>query len=141
MTTQQLTGAEAGLSRETQIRIALQAIKESGGTAPMSQLYKAVEQHMNGAKLSNQGRASLRKYINKEATSAGLVFAHDPNQPGWRITSTGREFLAAEAIPEEVVNVDTEQRQIVPSNSVRGTAFETYVLSLLKKIYPDYAWY
>ena len=142
MTTQQmLTGAQAGLSSEMQIRIALKAIIENGGTAPMSNLYEAVEQHMNGAALSEQGKASLRNYINKVATEAGLVFPHDPNAPGWRITADGREFIETPSAPEEIVDVETDQRQVVPSNSARGAAFETYVLGLLKNIYADYAWY
>lgn len=140
-TPQMLTGAQAGLSSETQIRIALKAIIENGGTAPMSKLYEAVEQQMNGAALSEQGKASLRNYVNKVATEAGLVFPHDSNSPGWRITADGREFIETQSAPEETVDVETDQRQEVPSNSARGAAFETYVLGLLKSIYADYAWY
>ena len=46
-----LTGAEAGLSGDEQIRIALRTIAANGGTAPMADLYQAVEQQMNGARL------------------------------------------------------------------------------------------
>jgi hypothetical protein len=138
---QSLTGAQAGLSADMQIRIALQTILENGGIAQMSMLYEAVEQRMNGARLSEQGKASLRKYINTVATRAGLVFPHDPEAPGWKITAAGREFLGAESVPEEVINVDTEVSETIPSNSARGAAFESYVLELLKKVYPDYAWY
>jgi hypothetical protein len=42
---------------------------------------------------------------------------------------------------DEVVNVDTLQTESKPSNSVRGTALENYVLALQKKAYPRYAWY
>lgn len=136
-----LTGDKAGLSGDMQIRIALQTILENGGMAPMPMLYKAVERSMNGTRLSKQGKASLRKYINTVATKAGLVFPHDPESPGWRITAKGREFLGAESAPEEVINVDTDQAETVPSNSARGAAFESYILELLKRIYPDYAWY
>lgn len=124
-----------------QIRIALQAILNNGGMALMASLYEAVEQHMHGAKLSEQGKASLRKYINTVAMKAGLVFPHDPESPGWRITPAGREFLGTESTPEEVINVATEKPETVPSNSARGAAFESYILELLKKVYPDYAWY
>jgi len=43
-----LTGSQAGLSSDKQIRIALRAILNNGGVAPMSMLYRAVEQHMDG---------------------------------------------------------------------------------------------
>ena len=66
---------------------------------------------------------------------------NDTNPIIKRITAIGREFLGAEYAPEEVINVDTEKSEMIPSNSVRGAAFESYVLELLKKVYPDYAWY
>jgi hypothetical protein len=138
---QSLTGVEAGLSGDMQIRIALKAILENGGNAPISLLYKAVERQMNGAVLSEQGKASFRYYINRVATRAGLVFPHNPGAPGWKITAAGKEFLGAESAPEEVINVDTEKLETILSNSARGAAFESYILELLKKVYPDYAWY
>jgi hypothetical protein len=137
-----MTGAEAGLSGDAQIRIALQTIDAHGGIASMSMLYPAVEQQMNGAKLSEQGKASLRYFINRVAVQAGYLYPSDPAVPGWRITPEGRAFLGAEQpMSEEVINVDTSQSVQVPSSSARGTAFELYILQLLKKIYPDYAWY
>lgn len=137
-----MTGAEAGLAGDTQIRIALQAIANQGGSAPMDVLYTAVEQHMNGAKLSVQGKASLRYFINRVAVQAGYVYPADQVTPGWRITPEGRALLGTEQpVSEEVINVDTAQSVQVPSNSARGAAFEMYVLQLLRKIYADYAWY
>jgi restriction endonuclease Mrr len=136
-----VTGFDAGLSGDAQIRIALRAILANGGIAQMPEIYAAVEQHMNGVRLSEQGKASLRNFINRAAVQAGYVYPRDPNIAGWRITPEGKEFLESEAVPEEVTNVDTELPVILPSNSVRGAAFENYVLRLLKKIYPNYAWY
>src|SRR5262249_33432708 len=137
-----LTGAEAGLSGDEQIRIALRAIVANGGTAQIADLYHAVEQHMDGGRLSDQGKASLRFFINKVAVKAGYVYPADPTTPGWRITPEGREAIQLELpVQEEAVNVDTDQPIQVPSNSARGAAFELYVLRLLKELYPHYTWY
>jgi len=88
-----VTGAEAGLSGDEQIRIALQTIEANGGIAKMSQIYDAVERHLNGLRLSPQGEASLRRLVNSDAVQAGYIYPHDQNNPGWRITTAGREFL------------------------------------------------
>lgn len=90
---QGVTGFQAGLSGDEQIRIALREIAGRGGKAEMPDLYAAVERHMNGQRLSAQGRASLRFFINKVATEAGYIYPHDPDNPGWRITPEGRELL------------------------------------------------
>jgi Restriction endonuclease len=137
-----VTGAEAGLSGDDQIRIALQAIRDHGGVAEIKEIYQAVEKHLNGLRLSAQGQASLRKYVNTVAVQAGYVYPHDRNNPGWRITPEGRDFLGTAASSgEEVLNVDTDQTEVHSSSTARATAFEHYVLRLLKKMYPHYAWF
>src|SRR5262245_1372750 len=104
-TTDGVTGFEAGLSGDEQIRIALQEIVASGGSAPMADLYAAVERRMAGRKLSYQGRASLRFFINRVAVRAGYIYPHDPAQrDAWRITPEGRELLSHGPEPEEAVN-------------------------------------
>lgn len=136
------TGVEAGLSGDAQIRIALQAIVDNGGTVPISKLYSAVEQKMGGIQLSYPGKGSLRYFINTVAVKAGYIYPYDPSSPDWRITPEGRAFVGAEpTASEEVIDVDTSQPVQVLPNTVRGTAFELYVMDLLKKIYADYAWY
>jgi hypothetical protein len=92
---QAMTGVETGLSANAQMRIALEAIINNGGTAQMSDIYAAVEQRMNGAMLSEQGRASLREYVNRKAVNAGYIHPHNPAVQGWRITQAGREFLSS----------------------------------------------
>jgi len=136
------TGTEAGLSGDEQIRIALRAILTHGGIAQMADLYHAVEQHMDGAKLSDQGKASLRFFINKVAVKAGYVYPADPTIPGWRITPEGREAIQLELpTQEEALNIETALPIQVPANSVRGAAFEVYIFRLLKELYPHYTWY
>lgn len=137
-----VTGAEAGLSGDDQIKIALEAIAAHDGVATTQQIYEAVEAHLEGKHLSEQGKASLRRLVNWVATRAGFVYPFDHSNPGWRITPEGREILASPpSAPEEVINVDTQQGEIKQSNSVRGAAFELYVLKLLRRMHPYYTWY
>lgn len=136
------TGAEAGLSGDAQIRLALKAIIENGGHASMKDLYGAVEQAMHGSRLSAAGKASLRFFINRVAVKAGYVYPYDSANPGWRITPEGREAVLAPVAPvEEAVNVDTNEPVHELSNSARGAAFEHYTLAVLKQMYPIYTWY
>ena len=55
-----------------------------GVTAQIADLYHAVEQHMDGARLSDQGKASLRFFINKVAVRAGYIYPAERNRiPDW----------------------------------------------------------
>jgi hypothetical protein len=92
-----VTATEAGLSHQRQLVIVLSAIDGAGGEAQMQYLYTAVEEYLAGQRLSEQGRASLRRLVNTNAVGAGLITPHDPDHPGWRITSKGRLFLATGA--------------------------------------------
>jgi hypothetical protein len=139
-----VTGAEAGLSGDDQIGIALARIIDRGGEAQIKDIYEAVEDRIGprGYSLSEQGRASLRRLVNTSAVQAGYIYPHDEARPGWRITPEGREFVASPAATEEVaVNVDTGIEERVASNSVQGNAFERGVILLLRAAYPYYAWY
>lgn len=139
-----VTGAEAGLSGDEQIRIALSAAESRGGIAQMKEIYDAVEAVLapRGLGLSEQGRASLRRLVNKVAVDAGYVHPHDPASPGWRLTSHGREFLSdADITPETTIDVDTGAEQRGLPETARGDAFENYVVGMLRAAYPNYAWY
>ncbi|MBC7875948.1 MAG: restriction endonuclease [Anaerolineales bacterium] len=138
----EVTGSEAGLSGDAQIRIALQKIDSNGGVAQMPEIYSAVESRLNGKRLSEQGKASLRRFVNYDAVQAGYLYPHDRNNPGWRITTEGREFVRSdENSSEQVFNVDTDQTEVLPSNTVRGSAFEQYTIKFLRSMYPHYTWY
>ena len=144
ITEELVTAAEAGVSGDEQVRIALQTIIANNGVAQMRQIYKAVEAKLTeqGFRLSDQGKASLRFYVNRVAVKAGYIYPFNKKNPGWRITPQGREFIE-ETLPEpeKVVNVDTQVEEEAQSNAVRGTAFELYILDLLKAMYPYYVWY
>lgn len=94
-----VTGSEAGLSGAEQIRIALETMAQQGGVATTSQIIEAVESvlanHDPLMRLSDQGRASLRFFINKVAVDAGYVYKHDSRGPGWRITPKGHDWVVA----------------------------------------------
>ncbi len=77
-----LTGFEAGITGEEQIKIALETIIANNEKADMQQIYKAVESKMEGAYLSEQGRNSLRFFVNRVAVKAGYVYPHDKRNPG-----------------------------------------------------------
>lgn len=141
---QPVKGTDAGLNGDEQVRIALTAISDRGGIAQMSDIYAAVEAVLNpkGYTLSEQGRASLRFFVNKVAVEAGYLHPHDKESPGWRLTLQGREFLAASVEPAETtINVETGIEQSVPSETARGDAFEQYFVRVLRAAYSNYAWY
>jgi hypothetical protein len=96
-----VTGAEAGLSGDDQIVIALREIEQRGGTATMQQIYNAISKHI-GQPLSEQGRASLRFFVNKVAVERGYVYPYDPEDPGWRITPEGRARLGLTAEEDDL---------------------------------------
>jgi hypothetical protein len=127
-----ITGADAGLSGDEQIRIALQAIADNGGVASIQQIYEAVEARLTGRHLSKQGQDSLRSFVNRDATGAGYIYKYDPSNKGWRITPEGRELIGTTPpAPQEVVNADTQQIEYLVANTTRGDAFEGQVPEVL----------
>lgn len=110
----QMTGAEAGLNGEDQVRIALQAMVDRGGQATVPQIYAAVEAHMEGAILSQQGKDSLRTFINRNAVNKGYVHPYDGKNPVWRITDAGRAWLTDDIDPPEFTPFDGS----TPSRSI-----------------------
>ncbi len=107
-----VTAAEAGMDRGEQIKIALQTITTHGGIAETRQIYKAVESRLEeeGFQLSEQGKATLRAYVNRDAVQAGYVRKEDT---GWEITDKGQEFLD-EIIDDE----DTKESDTYDSGSI-----------------------
>ncbi len=135
------TGNDIGLNGEAQIKIAIKAILDLGGKADIKDLYKAIENEMPGKKLSTQGKASLRFFINKVAVKAGFIYPYNKEDPGWQVTPSGKEYIKNELENEITVNTDTDQEELSISNSARGQAFELYTLELLKALYPNFVWH
>lgn len=67
----------------------------------MVEIYLAVEESIDGIQLSDQGRASLRRYVNYNAVEAGYVYPYDKDNPGWRITPEGKRYLLKSSQPEK----------------------------------------
>jgi hypothetical protein len=61
----------------------------------MGDIYDAVERRMSPTRLSDQGRSSLRFFVNRIAVKAGYIYPHDKEKAGWRITPECREYLRA----------------------------------------------
>jgi hypothetical protein len=98
-TVRYVTGSEAGLSGADQIRIALKTIVQNGGMAQTSKITKAMEDTLRESdpnlRLSDQGKASLRFFVNKVAVNSGYIHKYDPKKPGWYITAQGREQVTS----------------------------------------------
>lgn len=97
---QEMTAAEAGLTTQRQLDIALLEMDSLGGEAVVRDLYYAVERYMGGAVLSQQGRDTLRSLISRKAVDDGHVHPHDAATGQWRITDAGRAYV--ESIREEL---------------------------------------
>ncbi len=99
-----ITGSEVGLSGADQIRIALETILRNDGTAQMNQITEALEDALHELDpnniLSDQGKASLRFFVNKVAVNSGYIYKYDPKKPGWRITPKGREYVTLSPDPQ-----------------------------------------
>ncbi len=95
----EMTGAGFGLSGDQQILICLHHLAKNGGSAPIGELYSAVERQMQPCRLSDAGRTSLRFFINKKAVEEGWVHPGYRGQDAWRITEKGRRRAQSEPLP------------------------------------------
>ncbi|MDZ4720297.1 MAG: DUF262 domain-containing protein [Roseiflexaceae bacterium] len=108
----EITAAQAGLNSDRQIEIALTEIVALGGEATSEQLYHAVERYLpSDATLSQQGRATLRSLVNRDAVAAGYIEPYSDAHPGWRITPAGRVYL--DSLTE---SSGTEQEDTLPDS-------------------------
>jgi hypothetical protein len=72
-----------------------------GGEAQMRDLYRALEQRLDGNLLSDQGKVSLRFFVNEVAVRDGYIFPYDRRRPGWRLTKKGYELARCESGPSD----------------------------------------
>ena len=99
------TGSDYGLSGDDQVALVVRHIAEQGGRAQMPALYEAVEAQLRGNELSEQGRSSLRFFVNKVAVEKGYLEPYDPANPGWLLTEKGWNLARA---PIQDVQSSTE---------------------------------
>ncbi len=116
-----VTGTEASLTGDDQIKIALQKMIINGGKTSIEDIYQAVEEHMNGYVLSEQGKASLRTFINRDAVEKDYVHPYDSQKPGWYITPRGRQY-----IDEIQASADVEEEEILGDEIDLTTIHEPY---------------
>jgi hypothetical protein len=102
-------GTDAGLSGAEQIIIALRCIAAMGGVAEIRDIYEAVEERMSerGLVLSEQGKASLRFFVNERAVDEGYVYPHDKTNRGWRLTPKGEAAAASGTAARSAVTSGT----------------------------------
>jgi len=112
MINQRATTAEAGLSQEELRLIVFKKIIAMGGVAQMKDLYPAVEERMNGNKLSKQGQDSLRENVNRKWVREGYIYAYERNNPGWRITDKGRKLVVNSVSLIHIENQDMNDVEI-----------------------------
>jgi hypothetical protein len=90
--------------------------------------------------LHDNGKATVRFYLNRVAVRRGLLEPHDPHRPGWRITDEGRAWVASqiEAHGSEV----TSEGLVMATERVPPAwrQFERWCLALLERMYPDSVW-
>jgi len=92
-----VTAAQAGIPETEQIKIALELVLSQGGIAVMQQIYEAVEKRLPaGYRLSQQGKNSLRRVVNTRTVNDGYIYRYDQDNPGWRITEEGVDFIRRE---------------------------------------------
>ena len=139
----EVTAAEAGLTKERQYELIFKIILDKG-ILTTDEIYSVINDSLrkSGQALSNQGKASLRALINNKAVNDGYIYPYDKENPGWRLTPEGRELISSSSTQQEIVfNTETQQEETFISNSVKGALFEKYCLGLLKIIYPYYSWF
>ena len=89
------TGSEFGLSGDDQIVLVVRHLAEHGGRGQIAEVYDAVESNLAGNMLSEQGRSSLRFFVNEVAVKKGYLQPHDPADPGWHLTEKGWDLAKA----------------------------------------------
>jgi len=139
----EVTAAEAGLTKERQYELIFKIILDKG-ILTTDEIYSVINDSLrkSGQALSHQGKASLRALINNKAVNDGYIYPYDKENPGWRLTPEGRELISSSSTQQEIVfNTETQQEETFISNSVKGALFEKYCLGLLKIIYPYYSWF
>lgn len=90
----EVTTNELGLHKDEVVFLALLKMHKQGGAAMMSQIIREINiQIKKSGKLSQQGEASLRQYINDYAVKKGFIYKYTKTKPGWFITPKGIEHL------------------------------------------------
>ena len=129
----EMTAAQAGLSTERQIQIALQEIVDRGGEARSDQLYEAIERNMPAdVVLSQQGRDTLRSLLSREAVQQGYIEPHASDRPGWCVTAQGRSYIG-----ETQEEIGIEKEETLPDEKEETLPDEPCDITITKPFNPS----
>lgn len=98
--------AQAGISKQQELIIILEALVDQGGGCPMRDLYVALNAAMSPHTLSPGGRALLRRHVNWTWRNAGLVEAETEARKTatWQITPLGLSTIPPKVVQEPARN-------------------------------------
>jgi len=139
-----VTCTEAGLTRENVYTLIFNEMVKYPNGIETKEIYDIINQKLkkNSQTLSEQGKATLRFWINKSAVLEGFIFPYDNENPGWRLTNDGKKLTEQQGKQEELVfNTETQENETEIANTVKGTLLEKYTLGLLKEMHPYYSWF
>ena len=86
-----VTGIEAGLSENEQIKIVLQTMIDNGGKAELPEIYQAVEREMNDDLIYRPGVNHFDNVLGKIEDK--FISAYNDKRTVWRITPEGRDYI------------------------------------------------
>lgn len=115
LSTHFITAAEAGLSRDEQIEIALFVMDEQGGQATIDQVVHGVEEHMGDYSLSKQGKNSLTYFLSTLASRYGWVRSSEiEGSEIYTITERGSALVEKKRKELDKVNVHQSASTVYP---------------------------
>jgi len=142
---QEVTYKEAGLKKWDIYLLVFKEMEKHPAGVDIKDIFKIVNDEMAKTShvLSDQGERTLSNLINTGAVSDGFILPYDKENPGWRLTSKGKEIVAQqqEIQEEKVINTETGNNETEMPNSVKGALLEKYALGLLKEMHPYYSWF
>jgi len=140
-----VTYKEAGLKKEDIYSLVFEEMAKHPDGLAMKDIYGIVNTELakKSQILSKQGEDSLRNLVNSGLQKEGFIYYFEEGK-NWRLTDEGKRIIGRLGEQEEVFNTDTgekETEKIEMTSVLKGQILETYVLELLKVMYPYYAWF
>jgi hypothetical protein len=88
----EVTYNETGLTKENVYSLIFNELIKYPDSLDIKEIYKIINTELSkhSSILSEQGKASLRRLINSNAVSEGLIYPFDNKNPRWRLTDEGK---------------------------------------------------
>jgi len=132
-----VTAKEAGLTKHRQYELIFTKLLERKMLATR-EIYSVINEELqaNNQELSEDGEHTLRRLINHTATRDGYIYPHDKENPGWRLTPKGREFILSLNSKQQVEGKNVEQlivdkKEIEQPSAIVSSTQEQYVESII----------